>query len=328
MKHVAALGAGGPKVLRVADAPIPGVGPRDVLIAVQAAGVSHADVMQRQGRYPPPAGASEILGLEVAGVIAAAGSDAVRWRVGDAVCALTNGGGYAEHVAVPEGQVLPVPAGWSLIEAATLPENAFTVYDNLIERARLAAGESVLVHGGTSGIGSTAIMFARAYDASVIATAGTDEKCAVCLRLGATTAINYRIQDFVAETLAATSGNGANVVIDIVGGDYIARDLEALALDGRIVCLATPRGRAIELDLTRLFAKRASLMASSLRPRSAAEKAAIAHQLEKNIWPFLPRRDPIVPLVDSVYPFEQAADAHARLESSAHVGKIVLVPTS
>jgi len=327
MKYVAVKRHGGPDVLRLADAPTPRIGAADVLIAVQAAGVSHADVMQRAGRYPPPAGASEILGLEVAGTIAAVGEGVKRWRAGEAVCALTNGGGYAEYVAVPQGQVLPVPDGWSAVEAATLPENAFTVYDSLIARARLRSGETVLLHGGTSGIGSTAIMFARALGASVVATAGTDEKCNACRMLGASLAINYHTQDFVAETLAATSGGGADVIVDIVGGDYIMRDLEALAPDGRIACLATPRGRTIELDLSRLFAKRATLLASSLRPRSSGEKAAIARKLLRDIWPLLPRRDPIAPLVDSVFTFERAADAHTRLEASAHIGKIVLVPS-
>ncbi len=326
MKYVAVERAGGPEVLRVGEAPVPKPGSHDVLIAVHASGVSHADVMQRQGKYPPPPGASEILGLEIAGTIAAVGKDVIGWRVDDMVCALANGGGYAQYVAVPQEQVLPVPEGWTAIEAATLPENAFTVYDNLIARARLRSGEGVLVHGGTSGIGSTAIMFARAVGAYSIATAGTDEKCAACIKYGAIAAIDYRTKDFVAETMAITSGHGVNVVVDIVGGDYIARDIEALALDGRIVCLATPRGRLIELDLGRLFVKRGALLASTLRHRSTTEKAAIARKLREEIWPLLPRRDPIVPLVDSVYTFERAAEAHARLEASAHIGKIILTP--
>ncbi|MBV9233984.1 MAG: NAD(P)H-quinone oxidoreductase [Candidatus Eremiobacteraeota bacterium] len=327
MKCVSAEHPGGPDVLRVVETALPEPSPDEVLIAVEAAGVSRADVMQRQGRYPPPPGASPILGLEVAGTIAATGSRVRRWSVGERVCALTNGGGYAEYVAVPDGQVLAAPEGWSAIESATLPENAFTVYDNLIERARLQRGETVLIHGGTSGIGSTAIMFARAVGARAVATAGSDDKCAACRRMGAVHAINYRAADFVAETKAATGGSGADVILDIVGGDYIARDLEALALDGRIVCLATPSGSVIELDLRRLFVKRGALLGSSLRPRSDAEKAAIARKLARDVWPLLPRRDPIVPLVDSVFTFERAAEAHTRLESSRHVGKIVLVPS-
>ncbi len=317
---------GGAALLRVAQTDIPQPGPREVVIAVEAAGVSRADVMQREGKYPPPSGASPILGLEVAGTIAQIGARVTRWTRGDRVCALTNGGGYAEYAAVPSGQVLPIPSGWSAVEAATLPENAFTVYDNLFTRARLRSGETLLVHGGTSGIGSTAIMFARAFGAMVIATAGSPEKCAATLAFGASHAIDYRRLDFVREVDRITARRGVDVVLDIVGGDYIARDVESLALDGRIACIATTRGRSVELDLGRLFAKRATILASTLRPRSASQKGAIARRLERRIWPLLPTREAIVPLVDSVYAFERAAEAHARMESSAHVGKIVLVP--
>jgi NADPH2:quinone reductase len=326
MRHITYAVPGAPDVLELAHAQAPRPKAREVLIAVQAAGVTHADVMQRQGNYPPPRDASPILGLEVAGSIAALGARVMQWKVGDRVCALTNGGGYAEYVAVPQGQILPIPAGWSAIEAATLPENAFTVYDNVVTRARLRAGQTVLVHGGTSGIGSTAIMFARALGAIAIATAGSDEKCAACVLLGAAHAINYRTSDFVVEVQRLSGGRGVDVVVDIVGGDYVGRDLACLALDGRIVCLATPRGRVVELDLGGLFAKRGAILASSLRPRSPAEKAAIARRLRERIWPLLPARDAIVPVVDSIYPFERAADAHQRLESSAHVGKLVLIP--
>jgi len=324
LRYIGFDAPGGPDVLTVREGPAPVPAPGEVLIAVEAAGVSHADVMQRQGRYPPPRGHSEILGLEVAGTVAAAGEGVTQWRVGEAVCALTNGGGYAEYVAVPAGQVLPVPQGWSAIEAATLPENAFTVFDGLIARARLAAGETVLVHGATSGIGSTAIMFAKALGASSIATAGSDAKCAAARSFGASHAINYRTHDFVAEVERISQGRGVDAVVDIVGGDYVGRDLESLAIDGRVVCLATPRGRVVEIDLGRLFAKRGTIFGSSLRPRTSEEKAAIARALRERIWPLLPRRDPIVPLVDSIYTFDRAADAHARLESSAHIGKIVL----
>jgi NADPH:quinone reductase len=313
-------------VLHLAEMEPPHPGTGEVLIDVEAAGVSRADVMQREGRYPPPPGASPVLGLEVSGTIARTGPGAARWKTGDRVCALTNGGGYAECVAVPAGQVLPIPPGWSAVEAAALPENAFTVYDNLFTRARLQAGETVLVHGGTSGIGSTAIMFARAFGATAIATAGTPEKCADCRRLGAAHAINYRTTDFVSEVARITNGRGVDVVLDIVGGDYIRRDVECLALDGRIACIATARGANVELDLRRLFAKRGTIAASSLRPRTAEEKASIARALETNVWPLLPARGDIVPVIDSVYPFVRAADAHARMESSAHVGKIVLTP--
>ncbi len=323
MRYVTFDAPGDPSVLKVAETEAPRPRPDEVLIAVEAAGISHADVMQRRGNYPPPPGASPILGLEVAGEIAGVGARVSRWRAGDRVCALTNGGGYAEYVAVPQGQVLPVPPGWSVIEAASLPENSFTVYDNLFTRARLQPGESLLVHGGTSGVGTTAIMFATALGATVYATAGSEEKCAACVRLGAKAAIDYRTHDFVVQ-IERLTGSGVNVVLDIVGGDYIERDLACLALDGRIVCVAAPRGRRIELDLGRLFARRAAIMASHLRARTAEEKAAIARALEERIWPLLGKREPILPVIDSVYPFESAAAAHARLEASEHIGKIVL----
>lgn len=326
MRYIRVDRPGGPDVLRLGEAEPPRAAREEVLIAVEAAGVSHADVMQRAGTYPPPPGASDILGLEVAGTIVGLGAGADRWAIGDAVCALTNGGGYAELVAVPQGQVLPAPPGWSMVEAASLPENAFTVYDNLVTRARLRAGETVLVHGGTSGIGSTAIMFARALGATAIATVGSPGKGAAARRFGASYAIDYRTADFVAEVSRRTAGRGVDIVLDIVGGDYIARDLDALALDGRVVCIAAPRGRVVELDLGKLFARRATILASSLRPRSAAQKAAIARELERHIWPLLPRRDPVAPAIDAVYPFDRAADAHARMESSEHIGKLILVP--
>jgi NADPH:quinone reductase len=326
MKYVTFDAPGEANVLHTGEMETPQPRRGEVLIAVAAAGVSRADVMQREGKYPPPAGASPVLGLEVAGTVAATGERVTRWRVGDRVCALTNGGGYAQYVRVPAGQVLPLPAGWSMVEAATLPENAFTVFDNLMTRARLRTGETLLVHGGASGVGTTAVMFATAWGATVIATAGTPEKCAACVALGAIAAIDYRSTDFVVEIARLTRERGVNVVLDIVGGDYVARDLTSLALDGRIVSLAAPRGRRVELDLGALHAKRAAILGSSLRPRTSAQKAAIARALEKRIWPLLPQRKTIVPVVDSVYSFERAADAHARLEASSHVGKIVLTP--
>lgn len=326
MRYVTYDAPGGPEVLRVADAPAPVPARGEVLLRVEAAGVSHADVMQRQGRYPPPPGASAILGLDAAGTVAAIGEAVREWRVGDRVCALTNGGGYAEFVAVPEGQVLPIPAGWSAIEAVTLPENGFTVFDNMITRARLQSGEIVLVHGGASGIGSTAIMFARAIGAEVLATAGSPVKCAACMRTGARAAIDYKRQDFVEETLRLTNGRGADVIVDIVCGEYIARDIRALALDGRIACIATQGGASVQFDVTRLMQKRGTIFGTSLRPRTAAEKAAIASALRLRIWPLLPARDVIVPLVDGVFTFTDAAEAHRKMEASAHVGKMVLTP--
>lgn len=308
---------GGPEVLRIAERAKPQPEARGVLIAVKAAGVCRADTMQRQGKYPPPPGSSDIPGLEVAGVDE---------QSGERVCALLTGGGYAEYVAVPREQVLPIPAGWSFVEAASLPENMFTVYDNVFTRARLREGERFLVHGGSSGIGTTAIMLAKAFGASFIAaTAGSEEKCAACRDLGADLAINYREANFVEEVLEATGGRGVDVILDIVGGDYIARDLEALAPDGRIVCIATPRGRSVELNLGMLMQRRAAVMGSALRGRSVEEKGAIARRLLERVWPVLPARDPVRPVIDSTFPLEDAAAAHRRLEESAHVGKIVLI---
>jgi putative PIG3 family NAD(P)H quinone oxidoreductase len=325
VKCVAFDRPGEPAVLYAGEAAVPTPGAGEVLVAVEAAGVSRADVLQRRGLYPPPPGASPILGLEVAGTIAGVGPGVTQWREGDRVCALCSGGGYAQYVTVPQGQVLPIPDRWSAVEAASLPENAFTVYDNLFTRTRLTAGESVLVHGGTSGIGTTAIMFATALGARAFATAGGPEKCAACVKLGAIEAIDYRTQDFVEQVARITGGRGVDVVLDIVGGDYIARDLQCLALDGRVACIATQRGRNAGIDLGILLAKRATVIGSSLRSRSDEQKAAIARALRARIWPLLPKRDPIQPVIDSTYPFERAAEAHTRMESSAHIGKIVLV---
>jgi NADPH2:quinone reductase len=313
-------------VLHVIAGPAPVAGPGDVLIDVEAAGVSRADVLQRQGHYPAPPGASLILGLEVAGTVTALGAGVSGFAIGDRVCALCNGGGYAEVVAVPHGQVLPIPDEWSFMEAATLPENAFTVYDNLFTRAELKNGETVLIHGGTSGIGSTAIMFARAVGARVFTTVGSEKKAVAARKFGAEIAIEYRTSDFVEETLRLTDGDGVNVVLDIVGGEYIDRDLAALALDGRIACIATAGGRSAKIDLVRLLQRRATIRGSTLRARTNAEKAAIADALRANIWPLLGSRTHIVPVMDSVFGFSEAADAHARLESSEHIGKILLVP--
>lgn len=315
---------GGPDVLRLAELPDPSPGAHDVLIAVEAAGVSRADAMQRKGVYPPPPGASPVPGLEVAGTVLAWGSGVTGWKKGDRVCALVNGGGYASKAVAAEGQVLPVPDGWSTIEAATLPENYFTVWDNVFTRARLRAGETILVHGGSSGIGTTAIMLAIAFGARAIATAGSAAKCAACTAIGASAAIDYRSADFVSETLRVTGGTGADVILDIVGGDYVRRDIEALALDGRIVCIATSGGTDVTFALPALMRKRGAIFASSLRPRTDAEKAAIAQGLLAHVWPKLPARNPIRPLIDSTFPLERAADAHRRLESSEHIGKIIL----
>ncbi len=327
MKAVLFVHYGDPDVLYVGEATEPVLKADEVLVRVEAAGVSRADIMQRQGNYPPPPGASDILGLDVAGTVEEVGPDVTAWHRGDRVCALVNGGGYAELVTVPEGQVLPIPEGWSALEATTLPENGFTVFDNMVTRGRLRSGEAVLVHGGTSGIGSTAIMFARAIGARVIATAGTPEKCEACLRIGAQCAIDYTRQDFAEETLRFTAGRGADVVVDIVCGEYITRDIRALATDGRIACIAVQGGVSAEINIASLMRKRGTILGTSLRPRTSVEKAAIATALRETIWPLFPARDLIRPLVDSVYTFADAAAAHKRMEASAHIGKIVLVPS-
>jgi putative PIG3 family NAD(P)H quinone oxidoreductase len=281
--------------------------------------------MQRQGKYPPPPGASDIPGLDAAGVVDSVGSGVKQYSPGDKVCAILAGGGYAEYCAVPECQVLPIPEGWSETDAATLPENLFTVYDNLITRAELKAGETVLIHGGASGIGSMAIMLARAWNAVPIATAGNDRKCTACLEIGAKSAINYRDRDFVVEVKRLTQERGVNVVLDMVGGPYLKRNLEALALEGRLAIVATQRGRAAELDILQLMHKRARLMASTMRVRTPEQKGAVARALLKNVWPLLAMKSSIRPIIDSTFPLREAWRAHERLESGEHVGKMVLI---
>lgn len=316
---------GPPSVMGIVEVPKPRVTADDVLIRVDAAGVSRADVLQRQGKYPPPPGASQILGLDVAGSIAEVGSGVAGWREGDRVCALVNGGGYAEFCAAPAGQVLPIPDGWSAPEAATLPENLFTVFDNMVTRCRLSGGETVLVHGGTSGIGSTAIMLARAIGAIPYATAGSVEKCAACLKIGAERAIQYRTEDFVAMMKQFTGGRGVDVVLDIVGGSYLDRNLDALALEGRLAIVATLGGASATLPLQKLMARRARIMGSTMRARTAAEKGAIADELRKQIWPLLPEKRFIRPLIDSTFPLRDASAAHHRMEAGLNIGKIVLL---
>ena len=323
MRYIDLTQFGPPEVMHVAERPAPGAAPGEVLIDVHAAGVNRPDIIQRYGKYPPPPGASDILGLEVAGTVAAVGQGVTRWRPGDPICALVAGGGYAERCAAPQEQCLPVPAGLSMIEAAALPETYFTVWTNLFERGRLAAGEWVLIHGGTSGIGTTAIQLAAARGARVAATAGTDEKCAACVRLGATQAWNYRTTEWVEAMREATGGRGADVVLDMVGGDYTARNLQVLAIEGRLVQIAFLKSSVVELDIALLMRKRLWLTGSTLRPRTPAEKGAIARQLEAEVWPLLARRA-VAPVIDAVFPLADAPLAHRRMESSAHVGKIVL----
>ncbi len=323
MQFIAITEAGGPDVLQLAERPAPTPGPGEILIEVAAAGVNRPDVAQRYGLYPPPPGASDIPGLEVAGTVAAVGAGVTGWAVGEPVCALTNGGGYAEYVTAPAGQCLPVPAGLSLLEAAALPETFFTVWTNVFDRGGLQPGESFLVHGGSSGIGVAAIQMAAACGARVFVTAGSEEKCAACLALGAEVAVNYREQDFVTVLGEATAGRGVDVILDMVGGDYVNRNLQLAATDGRIVNIAFQGGFEATVNFLPLLMKRITLTGSTLRPQSAEAKATIARALRENVWPGL-ETGKIRPVIDSRFPLAQAADAHRRMESSLHIGKIVL----
>ena len=307
--------------LHVAAAPKPASGEGDVLIRVEAAGVNRPDILQRMGKYPPPAGASPILGLEVAGTIetAAPGS---RWKRGDRVCALVPGGGYAEYCAVPEPQVLPVPAGLSMEEAAGIPETFFTVWANVFQIGKLQEGERILIHGGTSGIGTTAIQLARAFGATVFVTAGSAEKCAACVRLGAEAAIDYLKQDFVQEIRRLTP-HGVDVVLDMVGGPYAPRNIECLAMHGRLVQIAVQQGAEATINLSKIMQKRLIMTGSTMRPRAVADKGRIARELEDRVWPLLAAGQVKV-IVDRVFPLEEVADAHRYLESGAHIGKVIL----
>lgn len=322
MKSIAIREPGGPDVLVPAEieTPLPGHG--EILIRVEAAGVNRPDTIQRMGLYPPPPGAPATPGLEVAGEVVETGAGVTRWRVGDKVCALVGGGGYAEYCLAYEAHALPVPKGFSMVEAAALPETFFTVWTNVFERGALKPGETFLVHGGTSGIGTTAIQLASIFGSTVIATAGSAEKCRACEKLGAH-AVNYREQDFVEEVKRLTGGRGADVILDMVGGDYIQRNIQAAAADGRIVSIAFLNGSTAEVNFMPVMLKRLTLTGSTLRPRSIEEKAALAAALEAKVWPLLDAGR-VKPLIDKVFPLEQAADAHALMEKSSHIGKIVL----
>ena len=322
MNFIALKNPGGVDQLELQAMAIPQPGADEVLIRVRAAGINRPDIFQRQGAYPPPAGASPILGLEVAGDIIACGEKVKRWHIGDKVCALVDGGGYAEYALAPAAQCLPIPQGFSYIQAAALPETFFTVWHNLFQRAQLKAGEALLIHGGSSGIGMAAIKLARAFDVQVFATAGSADKCAAINALGAT-AINYREQDFVAVIKALTQGQGADVILDMVGGDYIQRNFSAAAKEGRIVNIAFLQGSKTQVDFMPLMLKRLTLTGSTLRAQSAQAKAAIARELEAQVWPLLNDKM-IQPMIDSVFPFAQVAAAHMRMESSQHIGKIIL----
>jgi NADPH2:quinone reductase len=323
MRAVAAAAAGGPEVLQVRECPVPQPGPREVLVRVVAAGVNRPDVQQRLGVYPPPPGVTDILGLEVAGEVAAVAAGVSRWRPGDAVAALVPGGGYGEYVAVHEDNALPVPSGLSMVEAAAVPETFFTVWTNVFEAGGLKPGDALLVHGGSSGIGTTAIQLAKALGSFVIATAGSAEKCDACRRIGADLAVNHREADFVIETKRATQGRGADVILDMVGGDYVARNYQAAAVRGRIVQIAFLKGSQVALDLRPLMTKRLIHTGSTLRGRPVEEKARLARALEQHVWPLL-AAGRCRPVIDSTFPLARAADAHRRLEEGTHVGKVVL----
>jgi len=323
MRFVAMSGPGGPEVLHIDTMPVPRPGPSDVLVHVAAAGVNRPDLLQRQGKYAPPPGASPILGLEIAGTVVAVGRDARRWQIGDEVCALLAGGGYAEYSLAPAPQCLPIPGSLSFIEAAGIPETFFTVWTNLFQRARLMAGETVLIHGGSSGIGTTAIQLARAFGARVFTTAGSAAKCAACRDLGAELAIDYRADDFVPAVTAATGGRGVDVILDMVGGPYVPRNIAALAVEGRLVQIAFMQGSRIEVDLQPLMLKRLTLTGSTLRPRSVAQKGAIARELEAMVWPRL-HDGTVRPIISRTFPLDHAAEAHRTLAASTHIGKLIL----
>ncbi len=315
---------GEPDVLVPAERPMPVAGANELLIHVAAAGVNRPDVMQRRGKYPPPPGASDIPGLEVAGTVAALGDGVGDFRVGDTVCALVSGGGYAEYCVAPAPQCLPVPAGLDVVAAAAIPETFFTVWTNVFERGRLTGGESILIHGGSSGIGTTAIQLAHAWGARVFATAGSPEKCRVCETLGAERGINYRDEDFVAAVRDATSGRGVDVVLDMVGAEYFPRNLEALAMEGRLVEIATQRGAKVELNLQTVMQRRLTITGSTLRARSIDEKGRVAGGVREHVWPLI-ASGKVRPYIFKTFPLREAAAAHRLMESSAHIGKIVLV---
>jgi putative PIG3 family NAD(P)H quinone oxidoreductase len=323
MNAVAITTPGGPEVLRLTQQPTPKPEPGQLLVKVAAAGVNRPDVAQRAGSYPPPAGHSPLPGLEVAGEVVEAGVGATRWKVGDKVCALVNGGGYAEYCIAEETSALPVPPGFDMVRAAALPETFFTVWNNVFDRGRLAPGEWFLVHGGSSGIGTTAIQLASAFGARVIATAGSAEKCQACLDLGADRAVNYKTEDFVATAKEATGGKGVDVILDMVGGDYTDKNIVMAAEDGRIVQIATLGGIEAKVNLARLMMKRLTLTGSTLRPRTREVKAGFARALEERVWPLL-ATGKVKVVIDSTFPLAEAAAAHRRLETSQHVGKIVL----
>ena len=323
MTAIAIRSPGGPEMLMPEQRPVPQPGEAELLVKVSAAGVNRPDVFQRMGNYPPPKGTTDIPGLELAGEVVALGHNTKRYKVGDKVTALVAGGGYAEYCAVPEPQALPIPTGFSMVEAAAMPETFFTVWHNMFERGHLSAGETVLIHGGSSGIGTTAIMLAKAFGARVFTTAGAKDKCDACLKIGADVAINYKTEDFVAVAKRETKDVGVNVILDMVGGDYIDRNYAAAAIEGRICQIAFLGSAKANVDFRPMLTKRLTHTASGLRPRSVADKGKMAPALEAKVWPFL-NAGKCKPIIDSTFPAAEAAKAHARMESSQHIGKIVL----
>ncbi len=323
MRAIDPAGTGGPELLVPVERPVPRPGAGDLLVRVAAAGVNRPDVMQRQGRYPPPEGAPSILGLELSGVVVAVGEDAGPEMIGQPVCALVAGGAYADYALVPAGQCLPVPDALSMIEAAAVPETLFTVWTNLFERAYATEGDVVLVHGGTSGIGTMAIALGRLFGLTVVVTAGSEEKCAAALALGAAHAIDYKAEDYVARVAQITGGRGVQVVLDMVGGDYLPRNLRCLAEDGRHVSIAVQRGAEATIPIFEIMRRRLTLTGSTLRARDAAFKALVADELSRQVWPHVVAGR-LKPAIDRVFPLDQAPDAHRRMEAGDHVGKIVL----
>jgi NADPH2:quinone reductase len=326
MRAIEIRAPGGPEVLVPCERPVPVPAPGELLVRVHAAGVNRPDVLQRKGLYPMPPGVSDLPGLEIAGTVAGGAPEdlaAAGVALGDAVCALVAGGGYAEYCVAPAGQCLPVPRGLDFVQAASLPETFFTVWQNVFHIAALQPGETLMVQGGSSGIGVAAIQLAKALGSRVVVTAGSDEKCRACIELGADHAINYRTQDFVAETLQATGGRGADVVLDMVGGEYLGRELKCLAEDGRLALIAVQGGIRSEVDAGLLLRKRLAITGSTLRPRSVAYKAALAQSLRTRVWPLV-ESGRVRPVIHAVFPAAQAAQAHALMESSTHVGKIML----
>ena len=323
MNFVAHGAGGAPQVMHLSQMPVPNPAAGEVLIKVAYAGVNRPDCLQRSGRYPPPPGASPILGLEASGQVVALGEGVTRWKQGDWVCGLANGGAYAEYVCIPQGQVLPLPPGLSLLQAAALPENYFTVWTNVFQRGKLQAGETFLVHGGSSGIGLTAIQLAKAFGARVICTVGNEEKIRACLAAGADLAINYRTQDFANEVMDATDQKGVNIILDMVGGDYMQRNINCLSVDGRLVQIAFLQPSKTEVDWIGLMVKRLTFTGSTLRPRTAADKAQMANELHEKVWPLL-QQGKCLPVVHQVFDLREATQAHELMESSTHIGKIML----